>query len=121
MMDNFPAECVRARTQGGTYPQLSKLHPQATLEDAYALQSAFITQLDLAPRGYKAALTAAPAQQAMGLDEPIVGMLLSDTAKDSASPIPVAPGGILETELGYVLAQDITAPVTPDNVIDVTE
>lgn len=117
-MNEFPQQCLAASREHKPYPQLSQAHPEAGIEDAYRLQQAFVALLDQSTVGYKAALTAAPAQQAMGLTEPIVGVLLATTPKDNGAPIAISATGVLETELGYTLSRSITAPVQPDNVLD---
>ena len=69
--------------------------------------------------GYKAALTAVPAQQAMGINEPI-GVVFEHAAyqADSATTVATDRLVLLETEAGFTLRKEITAPVAKDDVFD---
>jgi 2-keto-4-pentenoate hydratase len=67
--------------------------------------------------GYKAGLTSPPAQKKFGAKGPVTGVKLGSM---------VHPGGVvnkggyqrcmLEVEIGYLLAKDVTSDVTPANV-----
>jgi 2-keto-4-pentenoate hydratase len=94
-------------------------------DDAYALQRQLIQQIkdnkgwgDVC--GYKAALTAEVAQQAMGVHEPVIGVLFSHGARSAQAngslEINTDRPVLLETELGFTLNQRIQEPVTPDSV-----
>jgi len=67
--------------------------------------------------GFKAALTAAAAQQAMDVDAPIVGVLFADGDLTAEQTIHLQKQALLETEIGFVCARDITAPVNVDTVL----
>ncbi len=86
-----------------------------SLQDAYALQAECVAactgQLGKTVRGYKAALTAAAAQQAMDVDTPIAGVLFSDGEVSPDSSFTPARAALLETELGYTLREGVTRPV----------
>ena len=110
----FVAQCLQALASASTYPSFSEISPDADLVDAYAAQAAFVHERGEDIVGYKAAVTASPAQQAMGLEAPVLGVLLSSTEKPTTTASP--SDGILETELGYYLTEDISAPVTPASV-----
>lgn len=47
----------------------------------------------------------------MGIDTPVMGVLWQN-GKSSPDDIPGQPGAVLETELGYSLAQSISQPIT---------
>lgn len=99
--------------------------PDISADDAYALQRQLVQRLkengnwgDVC--GYKAALTAKVAQQAMGVHEPVIGVLFSHGARaahaiDSLQLHTDRPV-LLETELGFTLNQRIQDPVTPQSV-----
>ncbi len=93
--------------------------------EAYALQRELVARLEIhggwgEVYGYKAALTAEPAQQAMGINEPIIGVLFEHSAyqADSAPAVAMGRPVLLETEIGFTLRKDITAPVAKDDVFD---
>lgn len=115
----FVESCLAALAHNTAYPALSTDMPDTTTDLAYDIQQTFLRQRSESIVGYKAALTTAPAQQAMGLTEPVLGVLLTSTQKSTAAPIPVKPGGILETELGYTLSDTVSEAVTPDTVMAV--
>ncbi len=95
--------------------QLTLDHPDMTIDDAYAIQRAWIDKELLAGRsivGHKIGLTSRAMQKAVGIDEPDFGSLLDDMVYDAAVPIPTADfvEPRLEVELAFVLA----APLTDD-------
>jgi len=95
------------------------------IHDAYALQRKLVAKLESnggwgGVYGYKAALTAVPAQQAMGINEPIIGVVFEHAAyqADSATTVATDRLVLLETEVGFTLRKEITAPVAEDDVFD---
>ena len=76
----WAAEQLQRLRDQRPYRNLSANYPNASIEDAYSLQRAFVNALIEAGDwgsvvGYKAALTAPQAQQAMGSTHPVVGVL----------------------------------------------
>ena len=64
---------------GEPVQNISVNHPDISMDEAYALQHELVGKLRDHGGwgeiyGYKAALTALPAQQAMGITEPIIGV-----------------------------------------------
>lgn len=105
------------------YPSLSDAHPEATVKDAYVIQRQFVSALELSELwgqvvGYKAAVTAKQAQQAMGIDAGIMGVLFSHAASSSGCTLQLDKPTLLETEIGFRIAKAITQPVSIDNVAD---
>ena len=95
------------------------------IHDAYALQRKLVAKLESdggwgGVYGYKAALPAVPAQQAMGVNEPIIGVVFEHAAyqADSATTVATDRLVLLETEVGFTLRKEITAPVARDDVFD---
>ena len=116
-MENFTDACLTALTEGQPYPSALASDPALTMVQAYELQRQFVAARSATDpiSGYKAALTAPPAQQAMGIDQPIVGALLTSGAMSSPT-LRTPAGGLLETELGHRLAQPVREPVKPEDV-----
>ena len=104
---------------------ISLTQPDITAEAAYDLQHQLIARLQTHGGwgdiyGYQAALTAQAAQQAMSIDEPLIGALFQHGAKSTNAQIAVHADRpiLLETELGFTLSQAITEPVDLDTVLD---
>ena len=112
---------------GEPIENISAVQPDIATDEAYALQRQLIDMLVSHGGwgricGYKAALTAEPAQQAMGVHEPVIGVLFDNGAHtaNGQTALAITPDRpvLLETELGFTLGQNIDSPVTPDSVTD---
>ena len=93
------------------------------IHDAYALQRKLVAKLESnggwgGVYGYKAALTTVPAQQAMGINEPIIGVVFSMAYQADSATAVATDRLVLLTELGFTLRKEITAPVAKDDVFD---
>jgi len=116
-------EAERTRTQ---IDLLSLEHPAMTIDDAYAIQRAWIEQKVRAGRtikGHKIGLTSKAMQQALGIDVPDSGVLLDDMFFPDAGEVPA--GRFIQTrieaELAFVLARDLSgASVTMLDVLAAT-
>jgi 2-oxo-hept-3-ene-1,7-dioate hydratase len=117
-------ESERARTQ---IRQLSLQHPAMTIDDAYAVQKAWV---DLkigagrAVKGHKIGLTSKAMQYSSNIDEPDYGLLLDDMFFADGSSIPadrfIVPR--LEVELAFVLGKPLKGPnCTIFDVLSATE
>jgi 2-oxo-hept-3-ene-1,7-dioate hydratase len=106
---------------------LSLAHPGMTMEDAYAVQAAFVALKQAAgvPRiGWKIGLTSRAMQAALGIDIPDSGVLLADMAFDSGATIPkgrfIEPR--IEAEIAFVMGADLAGDhVTEADVIAATD
>jgi 2-oxo-hept-3-ene-1,7-dioate hydratase len=109
----------------------SRLHSDMTLEDAYAIQAAWI-DLQVAAgavvRGHKIGLTSRAMQQAMKIDEPDFGALFDYMFIESGATIDASRhlDPKIEVEFAYVLGADIDSgldrgDVTVDDVLDATD
>lgn len=82
----------------------------ATLEDAYGIQARVVAGLGLGdPIGYKCACTSAIAQEALSIDRPLFGRLLSGTTSPGGSTLD-ADGfvhRVVEAEVGFRLGEDV--------------
>ena len=116
-LNEFVDLLVAAHKENTPYPSLSaQTSDQANLELAYEVQSKFLEQNEESIIGYKAALTAAPAQKMMGIGEAIMGALYKSGDFPANETITPNRSIVVETELGFRTNQTITEPVTPDTV-----
>ena len=106
---------------------VTRNHPDVTVDDAYAIQAAWI-DLQVAAgavvRGHKVGLTSRAMQQAMQIDEPDFGALLDDMFIDNGTTVRadayVDP--MIEVEFAFVLGEELDRPgVTPADVYAATE
>ncbi len=93
---------------------------QGDLTLAYGIQQALFERYqadDIA--GYKAGATSEIAQQRLGLEAPAAGFLLTGGRYNSGDEIALADfkAPLLEVEFGYILATDVTDPVSADDVM----
>lgn len=92
--------------------QLSLTHPDMTVDDAYAVQRAWVDRKLARGRsliGHKVGLTSTVMQQSLGIDEPDHGALLDDMRFDDGADVPfdrfIKPR--VEIELAFVLDRDL--------------
>ena len=118
----FAAEQTRVQTG-----LLSILHPDMTMDDAYAVQAAFIAQRHAQGRktiGWKIGLTSKAMQSALNITTPDSGVLMDDMAFEDGATIPadrfIQPR--IEAELAFVLKFPLQGPeVTVAHVLSATE
>jgi 2-oxo-hept-3-ene-1,7-dioate hydratase len=116
-------EAERTRTP---IRQLSLQYPDMTLEDAYAVQRAWVdTKLARGAvlRGRKIGLTSRAMQQAVSITEPDHGAIFDDMFFDDGGEVPterfIRPR--VEVELAFVLDRPLRGPnVTTLDVLDAT-
>jgi len=95
--------------------QLTREHPQMTIEDAYAIQHAWM-QLKLSQgrtiKGRKIGLTSKVMQRAVNIDEPDYGALLDSMFFSDGAEIPterfIQPK--IEMELAFVMSKRLAGP-----------
>jgi 2-keto-4-pentenoate hydratase len=112
LADNYKA--------GKAYPLPSSLIKGLDERGGYEVQGLLTAELIKGGEkvvGYKAGLTSPPAQKKFGAKGPITGVMLGSMLHSGAK---VSTKGytrcMLEVEIGYMLAKDVTADVTPANV-----
>ena len=106
----FAAE--QSRVQTGL---LSIAHPEMTMDDAYAVQAAFVALKQAQGRktiGWKIGLTSKAMQSALNIAMPDSGVLLDDMAFEDGATIAatrfIQPR--IEAELAYVLKSPLQGP-----------
>ena len=101
---------------------LSLKHPAATMDDAYAIQDAWVKQKRSAGRkviGWKIGLTSKAMQYALNINVPDSGILLDDMFFPDSATIPadrfIQPR--VEAEIAFVMKSDLKGPDV--NIFDV--
>ncbi|MDY7103307.1 MAG: 2-oxo-hepta-3-ene-1,7-dioic acid hydratase [Actinomycetota bacterium] len=106
--------------------QSTAAHPDMTIDDAYAVQAAWVARKVARGRrvvGHKIGLTSRAMQQAMKIDTPDSGVLLDDMVFEDGDDIEAAAfiDPRIEVELAFVLAEPLAGPdVTVTDVLDAT-
>lgn len=116
-------EAERTRTQIGL---LSLAYPAMTMDDAYAIQAAWIDKKLARGRriiGRKIGLTSKAMQAALNIDIPDSGLLLDDMRFEDGAQIPrdrfIQPR--VEAEVAFVMSTDLSGPdVTLFDALDAT-
>jgi 2-oxo-hept-3-ene-1,7-dioate hydratase len=105
-------EAERTRRQIGL---LSLAHPAMTIDDAYAVQAAWVAQKLAAGRriiGHKIGLTSKAMQAAIGIAEPDSGVLFDDMLFANSGDISADRfiATRIEAELAFVLKHELSGP-----------
>ncbi|MDQ4214670.1 2-keto-4-pentenoate hydratase [Microbacterium sp. ASV81] len=108
-------ELAEADRTHGVIPRITARHPEATVEDSYAIQGVWRDRQVAAGRrlvGRKIGLTSKAMQQATGITEPDYGVMFDDTVYPSGSEIPTShfSNVRIEVELAFVLKQPLEGP-----------
>lgn len=116
----------RAERERVECPLISQAHPGMTMDDAYAVQAAWVGQKLAAGRrviGWKIGLTSRAMQQALNIDTPDSGVLLDDMLFANGATIPagrfIQPR--VEAEIAFIMSADLEgANVSRDDVLAAT-
>src|SRR6476469_955577 len=84
-------ELAEADRTHGVIPRITARHPEATVEDSYAIQGVWRDKNLAAGRrlvGRKIGLTSKAMQQATGITEPDYGVMFDDTVWENGSVLP---------------------------------
>ncbi|SDG41037.1 2-keto-4-pentenoate hydratase [Microbacterium sp. 77mftsu3.1] len=108
-------ELAEADRTHGVIPRITARHPEATVEDSYAIQGVWRDRMVASgrrPVGRKIGLTSKAMQQATGITEPDYGVMFDDTVYRSGDSIPVDhfSNVRIEVELAFVLASPLEGP-----------
>ncbi|WP_396652323.1 2-oxo-hept-4-ene-1,7-dioate hydratase [Microbacterium caowuchunii] len=112
---SLAAELAEADRTRGVIPRITARHPDATVEDAYAIQAVWRDSRIAAGRrlvGRKIGLTSKAMQQATGISEPDYGVMFDDTVWQNGSVIPFDDFSNVrvEVELAFVLKEPLEGP-----------
>ena len=108
-------------------PPLTLRHPEMDMDDAYAVQKAWVDRKIADGRkitGYKIGLTSRAMQMAMKIDTPDFGVLLDDMAFQDGAKIRAADftDPRIEVEFAFVLKDSLFGEdVTVDDVMAATD
>ncbi len=124
-IETAAATLLRAEYTGQQIGLLSMRHPDITLADAYAIQSAQMAQKLAAGRriiGWKIGLTSKVMQEALKIDTPDSGVLYDDMLFDTRGRVPagrfIQPR--VEAEIAFVMRAPLEGEVTRDQVLGAT-
>ena len=113
--ENFADKLLQAHHQHMPMPHYSKVSPSADEPQAYRIQRDYVTlrQKHDPVAGYKAGLTSTAGQAKFNVTQALSGVLFSSGHVNDPAAIRLADAGklMLETEIGFVLAQPITNPI----------
>lgn len=106
------AEAGRTRT---LIPRITARHPEATVEDSYAIQGRWRKREQARGRrlaGRKIGLTSKAMQAATGITEPDYGVMFADTVVDSGAQLEFDrfTNVRIEVELAFVLKESLEGP-----------
>ncbi|MBL8643842.1 MAG: 2-oxo-hepta-3-ene-1,7-dioic acid hydratase [Rhodospirillaceae bacterium] len=107
--------------------QFSIAHPGLTIEDAYAIQTAWVERKIARgnpARGHKIGLTSRAMQRAVNITEPDYGTLLEDMFFNDGTDIPMSRFIVprVEVELAFILKERLTGPrCTMFDVLNATD
>lgn len=107
--------------------QVSLQYPDMTMDDAYAIQNAWVKRKvanGRVVRGHKVGLTSRAMQLASNINEPDFGVLLDDMFYTDGAALPMERFIVprVEVELAFVLGTDLKGPgVTLMDVLRATE
>lgn len=111
----FADRLLAAYESGVPIAPLTSEQPEASVEDAYAIQLAQVAAwLDRGRRiaGFKVGLTSRAMQVQLGVDSPDFGHLFDDMVLDASAPVDtgrfIAPR--IEPEISFVLGRDLAGP-----------
>jgi len=132
MLTTETIEELARKLQDGEQSHVAQRHfsiayPEMTIEDAYAVQAAWVTQKiadGAVARGHKIGLTSRVMQEGAGINEPDYGVLLDYMFYDDGATLPMANfiAPRVEVELCFVLAKPLTGPnCTIFDVLDAAE
>lgn len=126
-IDELAAELAQAHRERTVIPRLTERHPEATIEDSYAIQGVWRDQCVAAGRrlvGRKIGLTSKAMQSATGITEPDYGVMFDDTVWGNGSVIPFDDFSNvrIEVELAFLLNAPLEGPhCTVFDVLRATE
>ncbi|TRV74389.1 2-oxo-hepta-3-ene-1,7-dioate hydratase [Streptomyces sp. 130] len=124
---DLAAELERAHAERAVLPRITARHPEATVEDSYAVQGLWRDRRIAAGRrlvGRKIGLTSRAMQAATGISEPDYGVMFDDTVWENGAVVPFGDFSNvrIEVELAFLLKSPLQGPhCTVFDVLRATE
>ncbi|MBS7838425.1 2-oxo-hept-4-ene-1,7-dioate hydratase [Wohlfahrtiimonas chitiniclastica] len=127
IIEDLATQLNQAERSGVQLQQFSLAQPEITIEDAYAIQKAWV-EMKIAEgrklKGHKIGLTSRAMQVSSNITEPDYGALLDDMFFEEGAEIPmdrfIVPR--VEVELAFILGKPLTGPnCTIFDVMEATE
>lgn len=117
-------DAEQTNTQTGV---ISVAHPDITMDEAYAIQAAFVAAKEAngsVRKGWKIGLTSRAMQMALGIDIPDSGILFDDMFFDHGGVVPkgrfIEPR--IEAEIAFIMGEDLSgADCTREAVLAATD
>jgi 2-oxo-hept-3-ene-1,7-dioate hydratase len=114
-IDALAAELADAHRTHTVLPRITARHPEATVEDSYAIQGVWREKSLASGRrlvGRKIGLTSKAMQSATGITEPDYGVMFDDTVWENGATIPFDDFSNVrvEVELAFLLAEPLEGP-----------
>ncbi|MEU5099097.1 2-oxo-hepta-3-ene-1,7-dioate hydratase [Streptomyces sp. NPDC020996] len=109
------AELERAHAERAVLPRITARYPEATVEDAYAIQGLWRDRRIAVGRrlvGRKIGLTSRAMQAATGISEPDYGVMFDDTVWENGAVVPFEEFSNvrIEAELAFLLKAPLRGP-----------
>lgn len=118
-LEAVACDLVAEHEAGQAFRPFAQARGIASLDDAYAVQGAFVRRLEsrsgVRRAGYKIGLTSPRMQAMCGIDQPIAGVVLEDGVHRSGAMLDRSRYGRLgiEFEVAVRLARDLPADLAP--------
>jgi 2-oxo-hept-3-ene-1,7-dioate hydratase len=114
-VDALAAELADAHRTRSVLPRITARHPDATVEDSYAIQGVWRERSLAAGRrlvGRKIGLTSKAMQSATGITEPDYGVMFDDTVWENGALVPFDDFSNvrIEVELAFLLSDPLEGP-----------
>ena len=115
------AKMLAARREQRSHESFGEKALAANVDEAYAIQDAYVAAFSDTPIGWKIGCTSKRAQQVANTNEPFYGRMFAATLHDSPATISARPliAPIAEPEIAVRLASDLSPAEAPFSIDDV--
>ena len=114
--ENFIDQLNQAFNAKSGMPHISASRPDIDEKSAYQLQKGYVdSRIKKDPiAGYKAGLTSQAGQKKFNVEQALSGVLFSSGHVTKLNEVSLKDAGklMIETEIGFILSSNITAPIT---------
>ncbi|MCZ6503535.1 MAG: fumarylacetoacetate hydrolase family protein [Gammaproteobacteria bacterium] len=123
--DEWVSLLFEAKVSGNPSPVCSSRVPDVDQAIAYAAQALFIELCTPSSpvSGFKGALTNTAAQQSMGIDVPVSGVLLEEMHLPTGSVVELESfsHAVVETEVGFCIGKEMSSQISPEELLEHVE